>query len=242
MNRSMEHASMLPRAVDEPTDEQLVASLAEGEPSGLAVLYDRYRTLAFSLSLRITGDGALAEDVVQEAFLGVWRNAGRYATARGSVKTWLLAIVHHRAVDSLRRRRAAEELPDPDLPPPVSLVLPDIWPEVAGRLDRQVVARALLTLPAVQREALELAYYGGFSQQEIAARTGAPLGTVKSRVRLGLIALRRALTEGGLAGGELLAGGGIAGDAGPGGGPVAPAGGGVEPAGGGLEPAGGGTR
>lgn len=184
---------MLPRAVDEPTDEQLVASLAEGEPSGLAVLYDRYRTLAFSLSLRITGDGALAEDVVQEAFLGVWRNAGRYATARGSVKTWLLAIVHHRAVDSLRRRRAAEELPDPDLPPPVSLVLPDIWPEVAGRLDRQVVARALLTLPAVQREALELAYFGGYTHTEVASMLDLPVGTAKTRIRDGLIRMRDAM-------------------------------------------------
>src|SRR5918999_3788431 len=177
-----------------PTDEALLERVAGGDPAALSDLYERYRTVTYSLALRIAADAATAEDVVQDAFLGVWRNAGRYAATRASVRTWVLAIVHHRAIDAVRRRRPTSELPDAEAPPPSSLVLPDIWPEVAGRLDRETVIAALETLSPIQREALELAYYGGLTQQEIAARTGAPLGTVKSRVRLGLLALRETLT------------------------------------------------
>jgi RNA polymerase sigma-70 factor, ECF subfamily len=179
--------------VGEPQDAQLVEEIARGEPNALTTLYDRYRTMAYSLAFRVTGDTSLAEDVVQEAFLGLWRNAGRYSSVRASVRTWLLAIVHHRAIDALRRRRATSQLPDGDAVPPMSLVMPDIWPEVAGRLDREQVRRALEAISQPQREAIALAYYGGLTQQEIATRTGTPLGTVKSRVRLGLLALRHAL-------------------------------------------------
>jgi RNA polymerase sigma-70 factor (ECF subfamily) len=149
--------------------------------------------MAYTIALRITSDAALAEDVVQEAFLGAWRNAGRYAEARGSVKTWLLSIVHHRAIDAIRRRRPATELPEREGVPPPALTLPDVWPEVAGNLDREAIAGALRALSGVQREAIELAYFGGLTQQEIATRTGAPLGTVKSRIRLGLLAMRSVL-------------------------------------------------
>jgi RNA polymerase sigma-70 factor (ECF subfamily) len=110
------------------------------------------------------------------------------------VKTWLLAIVHHRAIDAVRRRRPTTELPEREDAPPAPLTLPDIWPEVAGNLDRESIAGALASLSDVQREAIELAYFGGLTQQEIAARTGAPLGTVKSRIRLGLLAMRGVLT------------------------------------------------
>ena len=179
--------------IGEPQDTQLVEEIARGEPNALTTLYDRYRTMAYSLAFRVTGDASLAEDVVQEAFLGLWRNAGRYSSVRASVRTWLLAIVHHRAIDALRRRRATSQLPDGDAVPPMSLVMPDVWPEVAGRLDREQVRRALESISPPQREAIALAYYGGLTQQEIATRTGTPLGTVKSRVRLGLLALRHAL-------------------------------------------------
>jgi RNA polymerase sigma-70 factor, ECF subfamily len=179
--------------IGEPQDVQLVEEIARGEPHALTTLYDRYRTMAYSLAFRVTGDTSLAEDVVQEAFLGLWRNAGRYSSVRASVRTWLLAIVHHRAIDALRRRRATSQLPDGDAVPPMSLVMPDVWPEVAGRLDREQVRRALEAISQPQREAIALAYYGGLTQQEIATRTGTPLGTVKSRVRLGLLALRHAL-------------------------------------------------
>jgi RNA polymerase sigma-70 factor (ECF subfamily) len=174
-------------------DRAVLALVTAGQLDALEELYDRYRTMAYSIALRITADAALAEDVVQDAFLGVWRNAARYAEGRGSVKTWLLSIVHHRAVDAVRRRRPTTDLPEREDVPPPALTLPDIWADVAAGLDRAEIARALATLSDVQREAIELAYWGGLTQQEIAERTGTPLGTVKSRVRLGLLALRRAL-------------------------------------------------
>jgi RNA polymerase sigma factor (sigma-70 family) len=175
-------------------DRDVLARVSNGELDALQELYDRYRTMAYSIALRITADASLAEDVVQDAFLGAWRNAARYVEGRGSVKTWLLSIVHHRAVDAVRRRRPTTELPEAEAPPPPSLRLPDIWGEVAGNIDREEIAAALATLSDVQREAIELAYFGGLTQVEIADRTGAPLGTVKSRVRLGLLAMRAALT------------------------------------------------
>ena len=176
-------------------DEELLAGLAAGRLEALDVLYERYKTMAYGIARRITGDDSLAEDVVQEAFLGAWRNADRYVAGRGSVKTWLLAIVHHRAIDAVRRRKPASELPEEaeGMRTPEPLTLPDVWGEVAGRLDAGAVQTALTALPALQREALELAYFGGLSQTEIADRTGVPLGTVKSRVRLALVAMRREL-------------------------------------------------
>lgn len=167
--------------------------MAAGQLDALEELYDQYRTMAYSIALRITADTALAEDVVQEAFLGAWRNAPRYIETRASVRTWLLSIVHHRAVDAVRRRRPTVELPEHEAAPPAALTAPDIWPEVAGRLEAETVRSALRSLPDAQREALELAYFVGLTQQEIAARTGAPLGTVKSRVRLGLLGMRRSI-------------------------------------------------
>jgi RNA polymerase sigma factor (sigma-70 family) len=174
-------------------DRDVLLRVANGQLDALQDLYDTYRTMAYSIALRITADASLAEDVVQDAFLGAWRNAARYVEGKGSVKTWLLSIVHHRAVDAVRRRRPTVELPEREEVPPPSLTLPDIWHEVAGNLDRAEISSALATLSDVQREAIELAYFGGLTQQEIAARTGTPLGTVKSRIRLGLLSLRRAL-------------------------------------------------
>src|SRR3954447_14578291 len=174
-------------------DRAVLALVTAGQLDALQELYDRYRVMAYSIALRITSDAALAEDVVQDAYLGIWRNAGRYVEGRGSVKTWMLSIVHHRAVDAVRRRRPTTELPEREDVPPSALTLPDIWAEVAGNLDRAEIATAMASLSDVQREAIELAYWGGLTQQEIAERTGTPLGTVKSRVRLGLLALRRAL-------------------------------------------------
>lgn len=174
-------------------DRAVLALVTAGQLDALQELYDRYRTMAYSIALRITTDASLAEDVVQDAFLGVWRNASRYVEGRGSVKTWVLSIVHHRAVDAVRRRRPTTELPDREDAPPPALTLPDIWDDVAAGLDREQIASAMNELSDVQREAIELAYWGGLTQQEIAERTGAPLGTVKSRVRLGLLTLRRAL-------------------------------------------------
>ena len=185
----------VPGAPAAPSDEELLAGLAAGAVESLDALYERYASMAYGIARRITADDALAEDVVQDAFLGAWRSAGRYVAGRGSVKTWLLAIVHHRAIDAVRRRRPVSELPDETegARTPDSLTFPDVWGEVAGRLDADAVRRALDALPSAQREAVELAYFGGLSQTEIAERTGVPLGTVKSRVRLALVALRHEL-------------------------------------------------
>jgi RNA polymerase sigma-70 factor (ECF subfamily) len=170
--------------------------VAAGEIGGLETLYDRYRSMAYALALRITTETGMAEDVVQDSFLGLWRNAGRYAEDKGSVKGWLLAIVRHRAIDSTRRRRNGVAIGDEtEEPLPAALTLPDIWPEVAGRLDAQQIQVALTKLPEAQRDAIELAYYDGLTQREISTKTGAPLGTVKSRMRLGLVSLRRELMD-----------------------------------------------
>ena len=176
------------------TDRVQMDRLARGDLGALDRLYEQYGAMAFSIAYRITGDRAAAEDVVQEAFLGAWRNAARYVDARGSVRTWLLSIVHHRAIDAIRRRRPTVELPDAEAALPDTLTLPDAWADVELRLDRDSVRGALRSISDVQREAIELAYFGGLTQTEIAERTGVPLGTVKGRLRLGLRGLRAALT------------------------------------------------
>ncbi len=183
--------------VADDADRAVLARVATGELHALDELYERYKTMAYSIAYRITNDATLAEDVVQDAFLGAWRNAERYITGRGSVKTWLLAIVHHRAIDAVRRRRPTTELPEREEIPPPQLRLPDVWSEVSANLDAETVRGALAVLSDVQREAIELAYFGGLTQQEIAERTETPLGTVKSRMRLGLLAMRRVLTQDG---------------------------------------------
>lgn len=193
-----DHVGGVATAGSDDPDLAAIARLAGGELDALEGLYGRYGSMAYSIAMRITGNASAAEDVVQEAFLGVWRNAGRYVPGRGSVRTWLLAIVHHRAIDSLRRRRPTTELPDEELgTSPAALTLPDVWDDVAATLDRAAIGRALATIPVRQREAIELAYFGGLTQTEIAEQLELPLGTVKSRMRLGLLALRRELAGGG---------------------------------------------
>jgi len=188
------------RSPSDDLDRGFLDGMAGGDVNALEGLYERYRTMAYSIALRITADQTLAEDVVQEAFLGAWRNAARYVAGRGSVKTWLLSIVHHRAIDAIRRRRPTSELPETDTSSaqPEALTLPDIWAAVAEGLDRVAIADALAAISSVQREAIELAYFGGLTQVEISDRLGLPLGTVKSRMRLGLLALRRVLTGAGV--------------------------------------------
>jgi len=193
MSEEPSRAAGRQNSATDDADRAVLEAIAAGDRGAIEVLYERYKTMAYGLALRITGDASLADDVVQEAFVGAWRNAGRYATERGSVKTWLLAIVHHRAIDAIRRRRPTTELPEHEEAPPPSLTLPDVWSEVAGRLDRDDIMAALAGLSVVQREALELGYFSGLTQQEIAVRTNTPLGTVKSRMRLGLLQMRRAM-------------------------------------------------
>lgn len=181
--------------VADDLDRAVLGRIADGELGALDDLYERYKTMAYSIAYRITNDATLAEDVVQDAFLGAWRNAARYVEGRGSVKTWLLSIVHHRAIDAVRRRRPTSEMPEREDVPPAELQLPDVWAEVSSRLDADTVRGAMAVLSEVQREAIELAYFSGLTQLEVAERTATPLGTVKSRMRLGLLAMRRVLLE-----------------------------------------------
>jgi RNA polymerase sigma-70 factor (ECF subfamily) len=177
------------------SDEDLVGRLAAGpDEAALSELYDRYQAAMYGLAMRITNDAGLAQDAVQEAFVGVWRNAARYAQGRASVRTWMLSIAHHRAIDIVRRRRAVSPLPEIE-EANEALTAPDVWPEVARAADARAVRAALDMLPDAQRQAIELAYFSGLTQTEIAERENVPLGTVKSRVRLGLGALRRAMEE-----------------------------------------------
>src|SRR5258707_14820381 len=155
-------------------DRAVLVLVAAGQLDALPELYDKYRIMAYSIALRITADPSLAEDVVQDAFLGAWRNAARYVEGKGSVKTWLLSIVHHRAVDAVRRRRPTVELPEREAVPPPAMTLPDVWAEVAGNLDRDAIAAALTSLADIQREALELTYFGGLAHRERPIRTRMP--------------------------------------------------------------------
>lgn len=175
------------------TDRELLGEIAAGDRDALTALYERHGARAQAVAQRITADHAIAEDVVQESFVQVWRNAGRYTESLSSVQTWLLGIVHHRAVDAVRRRRPADALPDADAAAPIALTAPDLWPEVSRRLDGVAIRRALEGLSPAQHEVIELAYFRGLSQSEIAAHTSTPLGTVKWRTREALRTLRRLL-------------------------------------------------
>lgn len=175
------------------SDEWLGELLAQGSPEGIEALYDRYGRLAFSLALRILGDQGSAEDAVQEAFLAIWRQASSYRPERGSLRTWVCSIVHHRAVDRLRGRsgRARQDLPLESAPPESGLS--DTWEQVAAELERQDIRAALDGLPGEQRQTIELAYFGGYTQAEISGLMRVPLGTVKGRTRMALRKLRGVL-------------------------------------------------
>ena len=167
-----------------------------GNAPAFEVLYDRHADAAFSLAYRICGQRALAEDVVQEACLSLWRSGARYDRDRGSVRTWLLGIVHNRAIDALRRRSVrdgglvseegiAERLASPERT--------DV--EVARRDEAREIRDALEQLPGEQSRVIELAYFGGLTHVEIASMLGTPVGTVKGRMRLGLAKMRMTLAD-----------------------------------------------
>ena len=186
-----------PAAVGRASADSLdLQRIAAGDNRALADLYDRHSAMAFGLALRVTNDHALAEDVVQETFVSVWRGASTFDEAKASARTWILTIAHRRAVDVVRRRRQpvlSLDLDEGEAPMRLT-VAADVWTEVSQRLDSAEVQLALAELPDAQRRTLELAYFGGLTQQEIAAATGVPLGTVKGRVRLALSRLRELLS------------------------------------------------
>ena len=188
-------------------DLELVRRLQAGDRTAVVDLYERFRRPAFALARRVLGDDTMAEDVLQDVFLSVWRDPWAYERGRGSFASWLLAVVHHKAVDAVRReesqrRRTAQAGDELMLAEPMATrdVEEDAWSRVVA----EQVRSALGALTAPQREALTLAYYGGYTQREVAALTGAPLGTVKTRMLAGMRRLKEEL--GRLAGGP--AGGG----------------------------------
>ena len=173
------------------SDEELLGLVARSDDAALAELYDRFGRVAYGLALRILRDETLAQDAVQEAFLAVWRTADRFLAERAKASTWILTFVHRRAVDVVRREQRRRTEPA-EIPPPVTEAADE---EVWLRLQRERVQSALRVLPDQQREALELAYYGGFTQSELADRLGQPLGTIKSRMFSGLATLRDLLSD-----------------------------------------------
>jgi RNA polymerase sigma-70 factor, ECF subfamily len=179
----------------ETGDDQLIAAVARGDHPALLALYDRHGRMAYGLAYRILGESGAAEEAVQDAYLRVWRRASTFDPSRGGVRSWLLTIVHHCAIDLLRRRAGA--------PPVVAgldeiaerQAVPDAWSDVSGRLEQDRVRTAVATLPGEQRRAIEMAYFDGLTHREIAERDGLPLGTVKGRLRLGLRRLYGLLAE-----------------------------------------------
>jgi RNA polymerase sigma-70 factor, ECF subfamily len=180
------------------SDEALLAAIQDRDQRAIAALYDRYGGLAFGLAYRILGERNVAEDVVQDAFLSVWRRAISFEPGRGSVRTWLLSIVHHRAIDRLRgvSGRARQDAPLDDFER--VLAVEDPWGEVEIRVQREVLQAGLAALPEAQRQTIEMAYFSGYTQQEIATAMNVPVGTVKGRLRIGLQKLRSSLLGSGI--------------------------------------------
>jgi RNA polymerase sigma-70 factor (ECF subfamily) len=180
----------------ELADEDLMQLVRQGQAPAFEIIYERHCNAAFSLAYRMTGKRSIAEDVVQESFLSLWRSGARYDHTRGSVRTWTLGIVHNRAIDALRRgivhdrRRASDEGIEERFEATENTEV-----EVARRDESREIRSALSGLPREQSQVIELAYFGGFTHTEIATMLNAPIGTIKGRMRLGLAKLRLALAE-----------------------------------------------
>jgi RNA polymerase sigma-70 factor (ECF subfamily) len=168
-------------------DLAMVTGLKAGDQGAMAELYDRYSSVVYAVALRVLGDTGAAEDVLQEIFLQLWRNPSAFDASRGSLGSWLAVVTRNRSIDSLRKRRPETDIED---------VVLSVAPDLAGEAERARVAEKVRgvmgTMTPVQRSALEMAYWEGMSHSEIADKTGEPLGTVKTRIRAGLIVLRKA--------------------------------------------------
>ncbi len=170
------------------SDLALITAIRSGDQGAMAALYDRYSSIVYSVALRVLQDTGAAEDVLQEIFMQLWRNPGAFDASRGNLAAWLAVIARHRAVDALRRRRPENDIED---------VVVSVEQDLASEADRSRtmdrVRGVLQTMPGLQRTALEMAYFEGLTHSEIAEKTGEPLGTIKTRIRAGLLALRRVL-------------------------------------------------
>jgi RNA polymerase sigma-70 factor (ECF subfamily) len=170
-------------------DASLLSAIRSGDENAMALLYDRYSSIVYSVALRVLGDTSAAEDVLQEVFIQLWRNPGLFDSSRGSLGAWLAVIARNRAIDALRKRHPETDIGD---------VIVSVEPDMAGHAERarvmEKVLGALGAMPRAQRSALEMAYFEGLTHTEIAAKTGEPLGTIKTRIRAGLLALRKAFS------------------------------------------------
>jgi RNA polymerase sigma-70 factor (ECF subfamily) len=178
-------------------DEDLIPLMASGHARAFETIYERHSGAAYSLAYRMVGARSVAEDVTQEAFLNLWRSGAHYDRVRGSVRTWILGIVHHRAIDALRRASVHSRRRSDDELAAERLEAPDrVEEDVARRDEAAIVRNAMDILPADQLKVIELAYFGGFTHVEIAEMLEAPIGTVKGRMRLGLKKMREVLAQG----------------------------------------------
>jgi RNA polymerase sigma-70 factor (ECF subfamily) len=181
-------------ATRELSDEALMLLVARGEQQAVATLYDRHAGLALALAYRVVGDRGVAEEIVQESFVALWRNVGSYRPDLGSVKTWLLTIARNRAISRVRRPKGVQpDEPIDDLQ--LADRAPDPLEQAEATVRREAVQRALVDLPSDQRTVLELGFFSGLTHQEIATRLGLPLGTVKGRMRLAMDKLRISLAD-----------------------------------------------
>ena len=175
-------------------DSALIAKMMAGDESALSALYDRYSPVLFGMLMRVLNDRQAAEEVLQDLFLQLWRNAGQFDASRGSLPAWLIVIGRNRAISRLRGRRDREVLEEEEGDFAGTFASPqNIEDEAARNQMARTVSAAIEKLPAEQRQAVELAYFEGMTQSEIAAKTGAPLGTVKTRVRTAMQTLRQIL-------------------------------------------------
>ena len=186
---------------DEPSDEALLHAIAGGAVWAMDSLYQRYSRILYSLAYRMVADHQIAEDLLQDAFLSIWRRSTSFSPQAGAARSWLISIIHHRAIDHLRRvrrRSGVQEAPLEELEFDETVAVVDVWDEVWRSLQSSQVRAALMKIPTEQRMVIELAYFQGWTHTEIAEGTQTPLGTVKARMRLGLNHLRRALLEEGI--------------------------------------------
>jgi RNA polymerase sigma-70 factor (ECF subfamily) len=179
------------------SDAQLIVGIANGDQRCLAKLYDRYGGSALGLAWKVCGNRTIAEDVVQEAFLSIWQRPGTFDSRRGTAESFLLGIVHHKAVDAVRRESSVHRREEQFAAEPLELIENDVVEAAWLSMRRQNVRNALKQLSDVQREALELAYLHGLTYNDVAKRLGIPLGTAKTRMRDGMIKLRALLSPGG---------------------------------------------
>ncbi len=178
-------------------DADLIAQAAGGDPAALETLYDRYSRVVFSFALRIVGDPQIAEEILQEVFFRAWQQGGSFQSSRGSLVTWLLSITHNLSIDEIRKRKRRPQRADSAEPEQLLAGVRDdsvnvedeVW---LGSL-RQSILEALAQLPDAQRQPIEMAYFQGLTQREIAESLGEPLGTIKTRMRLGMLKLREFL-------------------------------------------------